>query len=146
MSSSEAQTNIEAEEYALLHELEDNRSALNCIRAGWYYFERRGDSQSAGRWFFRAVMSEPNVLHHRIELARFLSLDDRLVRSIEWWQGALRLALTLRASADELALIYLELAKLYRRTNRLERFHRYLHLSLKACPGYRPAQRLLDMA
>ncbi len=146
MSWSEAQTNLEAEEYSLLHELEVDQTALNCIRAGWYYFEKRGDVRAAGRWFYRAVLMEPYELHHRMELARFLALDDRPVRAIEWWQGALRLALGLRVPAAELALIYLELAKLYRQTNRMERYYRYLNLSLKACPGYRPARRLMDMA
>jgi len=146
MSFSEAEVDRSIQEYRLLHHLENHQSALDYVNAGWFYHLKMNDSNAAGRFFFRAVLKEPHCLHHRVELARFLANDNRLHQATSWWQRSLRLALKQKALPNELALIYLELAKVYRQMNRLERYSHFLHLSLKACPGYEPALRLLDLA
>lgn len=134
-------------EYDVLHALEVDPSTANLNRAAWFYAELRGDADTAGRLLWRAAILEPWAFHHRLEMGRFLSRENRTDRAVSWLQSALRLALSFPGvPASEVALIYLELAHLYRKTNRPERYFRYLHLSLQACPGYGPALRLLEPA
>lgn len=134
-------------EYDVLHALEMDPSAVNLNRAAWFYADERADFEAAGRLLWRAAVQEPWAFQHRLEMGRFLSREDRAERAVTWLQSALRLALSLSGvPAHEVALIYLELAHVYRKTNRPERYYRYLHLSLQACPGYKPARRLLEPA
>lgn len=147
MSYSNNHYQFDLEEYQLLHRLENGQSSIDYNHAGWFYFLNKGDTDTAGRFFFRLVFNEPKSLSHRFEIARFLSLSKQRVAAIRWWHSALKMALKQpQTLKQDLAFIYLELGRLYQITNRAERFRRYLHLSINACPGYRPAMKLLEQS